>query len=321
MTDIEDSTSDSSLRIDVPMGLLPDLSEWGIEELDKGVCEDTYENRRALRENKARWQPVYTQDGHPTHMLQVISSEMNQAMLMANKSALLSDDRNPDSDYLTGWSLVLNEAAEKLVPAWIIAASRKWEEVAEEREHRKIEGNPKEYRPALASAPGRCNATRVDGHRCQSWHGGRKDENGMCRTHLASQPNREDNKGVQAVAKARNRVQAAAVAAIEQMEDLMNTATSEPVRLGAAKEILDRAGIRGGIEIENKVEVTVKPARDVVQERLDDMRKKALEREEAILRHAEEQAAIEAAKQAADTSIIDVESEELTVVVPVEESE
>jgi hypothetical protein len=48
----------------------------------------------------------------------------------------------------------------------------------------------------------------------------------------------------------------------------METAESEPVKLKAATEILDRAGVRGGIEIDAKLEVDVRPAAEVVSERL-----------------------------------------------------
>jgi hypothetical protein len=48
----------------------------------------------------------------------------------------------------------------------------------------------------------------------------------------------------------------------------MMTAESEPVALKAATEILDRAGVRGGVEIETTINVDLRPAADVIQERL-----------------------------------------------------
>lgn len=42
--------------------------------------------------------------------------------------------------------------------------------------------------------------------------------------------------------------------AVDTLVDLMKNSGSDPVRLGAAKEVLDRAGVRGGIDV--AVEVT-----------------------------------------------------------------
>jgi hypothetical protein len=50
---------------------------------------------------------------------------------------------------------------------------------------------------------------------------------------------------------------------------MMEFAESEPVRLKAATEILDRAGVRGGVEIDTNVNVDVRPAAEVIAERLD----------------------------------------------------
>jgi hypothetical protein len=62
----------------------------------------------------------------------------------------------------------------------------------------------------------------------------------------------------------------AAPYAVDVLEDLMENAASEPVRLKASTEILDRAGVRGGIEFDARLEVTDgrSPA-DVVAERLN----------------------------------------------------
>jgi hypothetical protein len=49
---------------------------------------------------------------------------------------------------------------------------------------------------------------------------------------------------------------------------LMDNATSEPVRLKAYTEILDRAGIRGGVEVDTNVNIEVHPARDMIENRL-----------------------------------------------------
>jgi hypothetical protein len=71
-----------------------------------------------------------------------------------------------------------------------------------------------------------------------------------------------------AVQKARQRAYQAAPAAINILEQMMESAESEQVKLKAATEILDRAGIRGGVEIDAKVEVNERPADDIIRERL-----------------------------------------------------
>jgi hypothetical protein len=48
----------------------------------------------------------------------------------------------------------------------------------------------------------------------------------------------------------------------------MESAQSEPVRLKASTEILDRAGVRGGVEIEVGMDVTVRSPHEIIQERL-----------------------------------------------------
>jgi hypothetical protein len=254
------------------LSLLPDLNQWGIEEVDKGVCEDTAQNRLLIRQFKARYQPVYDSNGKPTPYIQVITSEMRQAQLSANKSVLLVDDRNPDSDYISGLALMVEPAADHIVPAWIIAATRHWLDVADKRKT-----NPG-YRPALVGPPSRCAAKKIDGHRCANWTNGTTDYGDFCRMHLSNRPNGEEESAGH-LAKARNRLQSAALSAVDVMEDLMHTATSEVVRTTAAKEILDRAGVRGGIEIDNNVVVTVNNA-DLVRQRLDALRKGAIAKAE-----------------------------------------
>jgi hypothetical protein len=53
------------------------------------------------------------------------------------------------------------------------------------------------------------------------------------------------------------------------LEHMMETAESEPVKLKAATEILDRAGIRGGVELDTNVNIDVRPAASIIAERLN----------------------------------------------------
>jgi hypothetical protein len=50
---------------------------------------------------------------------------------------------------------------------------------------------------------------------------------------------------------------------------MMEFAESEPVKLKAATEILDRAGIRGGVELDTNVNIDVRPAASIIAERLN----------------------------------------------------
>lgn len=258
--------------IESPVALLPDLTTWGLEEVDRGVVEDTAENRRTIRDNKARYQPVFTADGKPTNLIQVITAEMRSAALSASKNILLTDDRDVDSDYLSGIMLVIEPAADHIVPAWVLASTRYWLNVAEKRKE------TPNFRPSLIGPPKRCSAKRIDGHRCANWTNGTVDYGDFCRMHLTNRPHGEEEAAGH-LAKARNRLQTAATAAVDELESLMATATSEPVRLGAAKEILDRAGIRGGIEVDQQV-IVMQPAAETIRERLDRLRAGAVAKQE-----------------------------------------
>jgi hypothetical protein len=57
--------------------------------------------------------------------------------------------------------------------------------------------------------------------------------------------------------------------AVDVLEEMMVSATSEPVRLKAATEILDRAGVRGGVEIDITGDLHVRSSADIVSERLE----------------------------------------------------
>jgi hypothetical protein len=260
------------LHIEPPISLLPDLSLLGIEEFDKGVCRDTFENRAVLRANKMRWQPVFTSHGEPTEFIQCIGEDMLLALQMSNnRDVILLDPRNPNSDYLTGLPLIIETESDNTAPAWVIAATKHWNNV----EARRDAGEPN-FRPALGGPPGRCIARRVDGNRCRNWHNGEKASEEMCRVHQSNLINKEVNP----LERARARIRAAAVKATETMEDLMITATSEPVRLAAAKELLDRGGIRGGVEIDMQAAIVVRPAADEIRDRLDQLAARQAERAE-----------------------------------------
>jgi hypothetical protein len=79
------------------------------------------------------------------------------------------------------------------------------------------------------------------------------------------------------IERARQKLVQAAPYAVDMLEDLMENAESEPVKLKAATEILDRAGVRGGIEIDSTVNLDVRPAASVIAERIQRLAQGALE--------------------------------------------
>lgn len=272
---MEESESLSDL-VETPVDLRPDLTLLGISEYDKGICEDTVPHRNILRKNKLAWRQIYDSTGRPTGQIEVLSVAMQEGRALAtlnDKKSILDDPNDPNSDYQSGIALMYNMHAEEMVPPWIMNATRDYYRIEEQREQ-----NPgKKVRPNLVSYPGRCRFIKSDGIRCMLWHAGRAADDGLCRTHQGAL---NANTGVGAVERARNKAQTIAPYAIDVLEEMMNTATSEPARIQAANSLLDRAGVRGGADIDVNVQVEMKPAAEVVRERLERLKKGHVVQEE-----------------------------------------
>jgi hypothetical protein len=256
------------VQIDTPINLRPDLSMYGIEETDRGVCLDTFENRQALRRAKFNWLPVYALNGVPTGLIQAISPEMqSQQRLLSldEKIAILSEPDDKNSDYITGYGLLAESAADYIAPPWVLGATRAW---AKQQNSGELAHGKKEL-----PLPRRCKAIKDDGIRCQLWSGGRGADDGLCRVHLGSLR----NKPTDSVERARSRLTQATPTAVDVLEQLMDNAESEPVKLKAATEILDRAGIRAGIDINTDVTLDVRPAASIIAERLQRLATNAIE--------------------------------------------
>lgn len=255
------------VQIDTPTNLRPDLSLFGIEETDRGICLDTFENRQALRRAKLNWLPVYAVNGVPTGLIQALSPEMQtqqRLMSLDEKVAILSDPNDKNSDYINGFDLLAESAADYIAPPWVLGATRAW---AKQQSQGDLHGKKE------LPVPKRCKAIKDDGIRCQLWTGGRPQDDGLCRVHLGSLR----NKPTDSVERARARLTQAAPTAVDTLEELMNSAESEPVKLKAASEILDRAGIRAGIDINTDVTLDVRPAASIIAERLERIAKNAIE--------------------------------------------
>lgn len=242
----EKEEEDTEPALELSVDLRPDLSLLGLLEHERGVVEDTYENRQVLRRSRMTWDPVYTQTGAPTGLIAARTEEQNKErrlLSMGEKKPLLSDPRDNNSDYLTGLDLIIDEAACRITPPWVIGATKAY---IKEQEA----GGPASPRRAPASLPHRCRLVKSDGIRCMLWSSGRIKDDGLCRIHL-----RTVRKPGEDVERARRKLAQSAPYAVDVLEELMESAVSEPVRLKASTEILDRAGVRGGMEFDVGVEV------------------------------------------------------------------
>jgi len=248
------------VEIDEPVNLRPDLSTYGIIEVERGVCEDTFENRKLLRNGKMGWDTVYSSNGVPTGLIQARSMEMakeRRMLSLSEKKPIMVDPESINSDYLTGLDLLAESATDYLVPPWVIGATRMWV-----KEQDEPVASQKRQPTAL---PSRCRTIKDDGIRCMLWSSGRPKDDGLCRVHLRSVKKRPGED----IERARQKLTQAAPYAVDMLEDMMENAISEPVKLKAATEILDRAGVRGGIEFDASVKVTDdRPAAVIIQERL-----------------------------------------------------
>lgn len=114
----------------------------------------------------------------------------------------------------------------------------------------------------------RCTQIKKDGERCKRWslRGYTK-----CHRHAGPGAMKDGNvaKYAEAVVEAaRLRLIDSSEMALNVLEELTQPGTSEGIRLKAATEVLDRAGVRGGFDLKVDVQVTDNPA-DKIAERLE----------------------------------------------------
>lgn len=285
------SGTPAELEIEAPPGLLPDLSTWGIDEVERGVCEDTFENRRTIKQNKGQWNVVFDSTGMPTGYIQVVSAEMYAAAQALSKANLLEDPDDANSDYLSGLALLLAEDANSLAPTWVLRTTRTY---MRQQDEKRALGPDADLHPSrLINVPTRCSTVKADGQRCWNWSDGSTDLVGMCRVHA-----RRAGKGptiqISHAQLTRNRLQSAAPGAAQMLEELAATAESESVRLGAMNSILDRTGNRGAIEIEQTVEINVTDNAEEIKKRLEQLRQGQIDRAAMMKKIAKIQAAEEA---------------------------
>lgn len=266
------SSEPAELEIEAPPGLLPDLSEWGIEEIERGVCEDTFENRKVIRQKKGQVRTVFDSDGNPTPFIQVITAEMYQAAQGLAKSSLLSDPDDYNSDYLNGIKLLLASDANQLAPTWVLNATRTYIRQQDRIKELGADGELYAQQTRLARLPARCKVEKSDGTRCWGWSDGSSDTNGMCRVH-ARRAGRSPQLGMSTAQIMRNRLQSGAPDMLEKLAALADS-EDERVAATAIRDWLDRAGYKAVDYSEQKVEVThVTEAADVIKDRLSKLKK------------------------------------------------
>jgi len=246
--------------VESPADLRPDLTALGLIEHERGVVEDTYENRQILRSARFRWDSVYSSTGAPTGLIVARSEEQQRerrVLSLQEKVPLLVDPKNMNSDYVTGLDLLVDESACRITPPWVVASTRRYLEEQDK-------GGPASPKRAPLAQPRRCRIVKTDGVRCMLWSSGRVKDDGLCRIHLRTQ-----RKPGEDVERARRKLIQSAPYAVDVLEELMESAVSEPVRLKASTEILDRAGVRGGMELDVGVEVTdARSPAQIIGERL-----------------------------------------------------
>lgn len=128
----------------------------------------------------------------------------------------------------------------------------------------------------------RCVNIKKDGMRCNRWsiRGGT-----VCLVHGGRMPTVQ-KAAAAAVDRARMRLVDLTDDAVDVLEDLTRAGTADAIRLKAATEILDRAGIKGGLDINVEVEHKIDPGLTIAQ-RLEQISKRSSQDEKEDIVDAE----------------------------------
>lgn len=228
-----------------------ELAELGMEEVEPGVIEDSYDNRKVLRSNKYSWEQVTDEQGEQCGLIRCYSPEAQTARrgsVWERRKEILTDPGNPWSDFIDAREYPVDFDA----PTWV------WK-LIRTRERVEREGGNADY----AILPQRCEMFRIDGTRCWNWCA-RRDGLVRCRHHLTWEAKVDQSR----VHVARIKISQASIQAAEALEYLSESASGEAVKLKASTEILDRAGIRGGTELDHTVRVEEGDPSAIIRERL-----------------------------------------------------
>lgn len=228
------------------------LHALGIEEVEPWICEDNFENRRILRKAKLMWDQVTTDEGDQTGLIRAFSDEALTARrdsVWESRKPIMVNPGDRFSEYVSAEDYPPDAS----IPWWVTLRKRRWMEQLAEG-----------VAPAdRAQFPVRCEIIRFDGTRCWNWAPNPKKAR-RCKQHLPWAAETEQRNAQ----IARLKLAQAAPAAADGLEELALYATSEPVKLKAITEILDRVGVRGGVEIDHHVEVEISDPAAKVREKL-----------------------------------------------------
>jgi hypothetical protein len=278
----------SGMMVSMGVDELPEavpLAELGLDEVETGIVENTFEARQELAQNGWKfsdyWGPLpdcyldaegNEPDRRPM-LLQVYPARNRALRSFKHKHELLVNEDDVNSDYLVGPSLLLWAATKtpderSVVPAWVYSMTRKhihnYTAAGREAEIYDDAGDGTGIHHWI---PVRCTYVRADNTRCWLWSTHPKRSPAHCKAH--SGVGRDPREIGRIVDSAKTSLIQAAPAAVVSLERLMMESESEPVRLKATTEILDRAGVRGGIEIDQNVTVEVTDPAAQVRERLE----------------------------------------------------
>lgn len=270
--------------------LLP-LEFIDIELVETDIVRDEHRVKKLLRRFGWAWESyvgplpscfVDPETGEPVDrvppLLRVYDPglPLEERSVWARKKCILTVPEDPNSDYLTAEALRdrldagddLAEAARLEMPFWVPKATYALlNRATAEGKMDIVRTYDNNGSGACANMPVRCRFIKANGERCWNWSKNAAHGRPYCKVHDSAKIDESVINGY--VVTARERVILAAPAAADALVDLATSAVSEPVQLKAATEILDRAGVRGGVELEVTADVTVteNPA-EIVRARL-----------------------------------------------------
>jgi len=243
-----------------------ELERYGFEEIEPYVVVDSSENRKRIRslEGDWFWEHVRDETHAPTGLIRVLTPSQMLARrdtVYERRKDILVDPENAWSDYVEPDDYPMDAD----VPYFIKERLSKWKRAA-------ANGIPEEERQPF---PRRCETIRHDETRCWNW-ASNPDKLPRCKWH-AGWVAEERTKLAQ---YAKQRLLEMTPDAVDRLEWYAHNAEGEAVGLKATTEILDRAGVRSGFELEVSGEVEVKNQADEVRSKLDVLRARALAKHE-----------------------------------------
>lgn len=249
----------------------PDLSTWGIDAIERNVCEDSFENRQILNAVNLKFKVL------EPGLIEVLFNDYGELNKhhenqFEQKKIILDNPKNPWSDFLPFDELPLDYM--ESAPAWIQRHLNKYNDAVEA-------GTPEHKLPIL---PGRCIRTRADGSRCWGWAWPAVSAEGFCRSHCSNAAFNATDQMNKLNDAAKMRLSQLTGPSLEALEDLILNSSVPAVRLKAATEVLDRVGIRGGMDLNISGQVQhelVDPA-IAVRERLNSLAERLAPKEQEL---------------------------------------